>query len=118
MAVENRDEKWKTSTIYLTYTYKYKIYKINVLTLVESWLDRLMTCSRASHNSRLRRRTSAAWRSSAVDPYNDEPPDSNEAALPCTDDDGDSTAKQEEKWNRGSNRQWEERKEKKNEYKI
>lgn len=43
-----------------------------------------MTCSRASHNSRFNRRTSAACRSSAVEPYNDEPPDSNDAALPCT----------------------------------
>lgn len=56
-----------------------------------------MTCSRASHNSRLRRRTSFACRSSVVDPYNDEPPDSNEAALPCTDDDDGHSKKTKKK---------------------
>lgn len=58
-------------------------YNRAVLTLDDNWLDKLITCSRASHNSRFRRRTSFAWRSS-VEPYNDEPPDINDAALPCT----------------------------------
>lgn len=55
----------------------------NALTLVDSWLERLMTWSLASHSSRFSRRTSFAWRSSA-DPYKDEPPDKSDAALPCT----------------------------------
>lgn len=54
-----------------------------LLTFDDNWLDKLITCSRASHNSRFNRRTSLAWRSS-VEPYNDEPPDINDAALPCT----------------------------------
>lgn len=53
-----------------------------VLTLVDNWLDRLCTWSRASPSSRFKRRTSMACRSS-VDPYIDEPPDTNDVALPC-----------------------------------
>lgn len=53
------------------------------LTFVESWLDRLKICSRASISSRLRRRTSWPWRSSA-EPYIDEPPDKSDAWLPWT----------------------------------
>lgn len=55
-----------------------------VLTLVDNWLDKLMTCSRASVNSRFSLRTSFAWRcSSVVDPYIDDPPDMSEIWLPC-----------------------------------
>lgn len=56
---------------------------IGLLTLDDNWPDKLIICSRASHNSRFKRRTSFACRSSA-EPYNDEPPDINDAALPCT----------------------------------
>lgn len=45
-----------------------------------------MTCSRASVNSRLSRRTSFAWRcSSVVEPYIDDPPDISEIWLPWAD---------------------------------
>lgn len=55
------------------------------LTLVESWLERLITWSRASCSSRLRRRTSLACLcSSVVEPYIDDPPDINEIWLPWT----------------------------------
>lgn len=54
-----------------------------LLTFVDNWLDRLCTWSRASPNSRFKRRTSWACRSSD-EPYIDEPPDTNDAALPCT----------------------------------
>ena len=54
-----------------------------VLTFVDSWLDKLITCSRASVNSRFNRRTSFACRcSSVIDPYIDEPPDMSDIWLP------------------------------------
>lgn len=54
-----------------------------VLTLVDSWLLRLSTWSRASCSSRFSLRISCACRSSAF-PYRELPPDSKEAALPWT----------------------------------
>lgn len=60
-----------------------KTIKKGVLTLVESWLERLIAWSRASINSRFKRLTSFAWRcSSVVEPYIDETPDINEIWLP------------------------------------
>lgn len=70
-----------TSILYFGVSLKY--FNRFLLTFDDSWLDKLITCSRASHNSRFKRRTSLTWRSSA-EPYNDEPPDINDAALPCT----------------------------------
>lgn len=62
--------------------------KLNVIVLLtfdDNWLDKLNTCSRASTSSRFKRRISLVWRSSAwLEPYNDDPPDINDAALPCT----------------------------------
>lgn len=58
-----------------------KLKKRVLLTFVDNWVDKLITCSRASFNSRFKRRTSFNCLSS-VEPYNDEPPDSNDAALP------------------------------------
>lgn len=60
------------------YTSKWKDF---ILTLFVTWLDKLKTCSRYSLNWRLRCRISFAWRSSA-ELYSDDPPDSNDAALP------------------------------------
>lgn len=76
---EKHDNKHKSIAIYRCIKQAHK-----VLTFVDSWLDRLITCSRASVNSRLSRRTSLAWRcSSVVEPYIDDPPDINEIWLPC-----------------------------------
>lgn len=53
----------------------------DLLTCKVNWVDKLFTWSRASPNSRFNRRTSFACLSSA-EPYNDEPPDINDAVLP------------------------------------
>lgn len=69
-----------TTTLSLILTLNYSQ---NVLTFVDSWLDKLITWSLASDNSLFNRRTSFACRSSA-EPYRELPPDSKDAALPCT----------------------------------
>jgi len=74
--VKNKNKDWQTSGKHL---------KAFLLTFVDNWLDKLITCSRASVNSRFKRRTSFACRcSSVVEPYIEEPPDMSDIWLPCT----------------------------------
>lgn len=72
---ENNANAWKHSNLY------WEDIWYSLLTLFVTWLDKLITCSRASFSCRFKCRISFAWRSSA-ELYSDEPPESNDAALP------------------------------------